>query len=127
MIALRFSAAWAMGLLGVGACGSEPASTNRAPAGAVTSGPVQTSKGTFTLPSPALADGRELEGRKVRVWNSLERTGANCEVPDGEPLVLEQARRHEGEGRYYFQLTAMNGCKGWLPETFVRPDPDVRR
>jgi hypothetical protein len=88
---------------------------------------VQTSKGSFTLPSPALADGRELEGRKVNVWNAPERTRVNCQVPDGEPMVLERARHHAEEKRYYFELTAMNGCKGWLPEAFVRPDPEVRK
>jgi hypothetical protein len=88
---------------------------------------VQMSKGTFTLPSPALADGRELEGRNVNVWTSPERTRVSCQVPDGEPMVLERAQQNAEEKRYYFELTAMNGCKGWLPETFVRPDPEARR
>lgn len=101
------------------ACTAEPDTTTRAPK------TVQTSKGTFTLPSPALADGRELDGRTVNVWTSPERTRISCDVPDGEPMVLERAQHNAKENRYYFELTAMNGCKGWLPDTFVRRDPDV--
>ena len=103
------------------ACTAELDTTTSAPK------TVQTSKGTFTLPSPALADGRELEGRKVNVWRGPERTRVSCQVPDGEPMVLERAQHNAKENRYYFELTAMNGCKGWLPETFVRPDPDVTK
>ena len=103
-----------------GGCESEPQRT-------ATQQTVKTSKGTFILPSPALADGRELEGRSINVWTTPERTRVSCQVPDGEPLVLATARHNAGEDRYYFEVTAMNGCKGWLPESFVRSDPDVRK
>jgi len=117
----KINPTWLLAVVCTAACGPTPDNATNA------SQTVQTSKGTFSLPSPALADGRELEGRPINVWNAPERTKANCQVKDGEPMVLERARHHAGEKRYYFELTAMNGCKGWLPEAFVRPDPEVRK
>jgi hypothetical protein len=60
------------------------------------------------------------------VWTTPERTRISCQVPNGEPWVLMQARWNAAENRYYFELTAMNGCKGWVPEAFVRPDPTAK-
>lgn len=88
---------------------------------------VTTSKGTFAIPGPALADGKALDGKPINVWTTADRKRINCTVQDREPLVLLRAQRNEQEDRYYFEFTAMKGCTGWVSEPFVQPDPDVQK
>ena len=110
----------ALSLLAASACGETDTTTPEATT-------VTTSKGTFAIPGPALADGKELEGRPINIWATADRKRIACTVHNREPLVLTRAQRNEQENRYYFELKAMNGCSGWVSEPFIQPDPDVQK
>jgi len=76
------------------------------------------------VPGSAFADGRDQESQppltimRVNVWNTVPRQSVACQVPHGAALSLSEARYVQDEERYYF-LVDGDGCKGWLPESFI--------
>jgi len=79
---------------------------------------VKTSKGTFTVPGIAYADGRDLEAQppltvmKINAWESTKRLMKLCEVPHGREVALLAAEEVKSEERYYFKVR-------WVPEVFL--------
>ena len=85
---------------------------------------IKTTKGSFSVPGKAFADGRDPEATppltimRINVWDGVPRRQRKCQVAHAAPLELLSVRRDDGEGRYYFQIRS-GSCEGWSPESFL--------
>ena len=85
---------------------------------------VRTSKGTFSVPGKAFADGRDLVASprltlmNINVWDGVPRRQRVCQVAHGDQLELLDAKQSVEEGRYYVEVKS-GACQGWLSENFL--------
>jgi hypothetical protein len=87
---------------------------------------VETSKGQFSVPGRAFADGRDLEARppltvmQINVWDAVPRSRRVCSIRHGDEFPLLESKRSVSEDRHYFKIRHRD-CEGWVPETFLSP------
>ena len=76
------------------------------------------------VPGSAFVDGRDEDAQppltvmQVNVWDAVPRQRRVCQVAHAAAVKLLEAEYVPAEERHYF-LIETDGCKGWLPETFL--------